>query len=245
MTTRIFTMTSAARRTALAAVAALGTVLAVAGPAAAHVEVEASDPRALAQNVTITFSSEAESDTSGMAKLQIVLPEGIAPAAVSLKKAPAGWRLTPTEGGYTVGGKALPTGTDAVHSITVTQLPDAKSLVFKTVETYGDGKVSRWIELPRGGAEPENPAPVLDLGPAAPGAESQTPAPAPKPSATPTSTSAAYEPMAKPSVSASAKATEKDDNGGGVTIAVGAVVVVVAAGLAFWWFKRRPGTGSA
>ncbi|WP_186356877.1 DUF1775 domain-containing protein [Streptomyces sp. SLBN-118] len=76
---------------------------------------------------------------------------------------------TPSEDGSTVGGKALATRTDAVHSITVTQLPDAKSLAFKTIETYGDGTVDRWIELPGGGAEPENPAPVLALKPAAPG----------------------------------------------------------------------------
>lgn len=158
MTRRTFTLPAAAA-------AAFAAVLAMAGPAAAHVEVSASDPRALAKNVTLTFTSEAESDTSGIAKLQIVLPKGIAPEAVNLAKAPAGWKLTPSEGGYTVGGKALATGTDAVYSITVTQLPDAKSLVFKTIETYGDGSVDRWIELPSGGAEPENPAPLLALKP--------------------------------------------------------------------------------
>ncbi|WP_405896140.1 MULTISPECIES: hypothetical protein [unclassified Streptomyces] len=39
-------------------------------------------------------------------------------------------------------------------------MPDAKDVAFKTVEADGDGKASRWIELPSGGWEPEQPAPV-------------------------------------------------------------------------------------
>ncbi|MCX4584862.1 DUF1775 domain-containing protein [Streptomyces sp. NBC_01481] len=224
-----------------ASAAAFAAVLAVAGPAAAHVEVSASDPRALAKNVTLTFTSEAESDTSGIAKLQIVLPKGIAPDAVSLAKAPAGWKLTPSEGGYTVGGKALAIGTDAVYSITVTQLPDAKSLAFKTIETYGDGSVDRWIELPSGGAEPENPAPVLALKPAAPGATASSAAPTPTPSASVPTT----EPSTSTTERAAEKAAEKDDDGNGTTVAIVAAAVVIAAGLTLWWFRRNRGTGSA
>lgn len=237
MTRRTFTLP-------VAAAAAFAAVLAVAGPAAAHVEVSASDPRALAKNVTLTFTSEAESDTSGIAKLQIVLPKGIAPDAVSLAKAPAGWKLTPSEGGYTVGGKALATGTDAVYSITVTQLPDARSLAFKTIETYGDGSVDRWIELPSGGAEPENPAPVLALKPAAPGATASTAAPTPTPSASAPTTEPSTSTAEKPTEKPTEKAEAKDDDGNGTTLAIVAAVVV-AAGLALWWFRRNRGTGSA
>lgn len=237
-----FPLPSAVRRTALVATVAFGAVLAVAGPAAAHVEVTASDDRALAKDVTLTFASEAESDTAGIAKLQIVLPEGIAPDAVKLKKAPDGWKLTPGEGGYTIGGKALATGTDVVHSITVTQLPDVKSLVFKTVETYGDGKVDRWIEVPKGGQEPENPAPMLNLKPAAPGSTPIAAGPGPTPSTLPGTASPS------PSVSEQQQPTAKkkdDGGGGGLVVAVAAVVVVIAAGAGLWWFKRRPGAAAA
>ncbi|MEU3920291.1 DUF1775 domain-containing protein [Streptomyces sp. NPDC029004] len=234
MTRRTFTLPAAAA-------AAFAAVLAVAGPAAAHVEVSASDPRALAKNVTLTFTSEAESDTSGIAKLQVVLPKGIAPDAVSLAKAPAGWKLTPSAGGYTVGGKALATGTDAAYSITVTQLPDATSLAFKTLETYGDGSVDRWIELPSGGAEPENPAPVLALKPAVPGATASTAAPTPAPSAS----AATTEPSTSTSEKPTEKADEKDSGGNATTVAIVVAAVVVAAGLGLWWFRRNRGTGSA
>ena len=238
MTRRTFTLPAAAA-------AAFAAVLAVAGPAAAHVEVSASDPRALAKNVTLTFTSEAESDTSGIAKLQVVLPKGIAPDAVSLAKAPAGWKLTPSEGGYTVGGKALATGTDAAYSITVTQLPDATSLVFKTIETYGDGSVDRWIELPSGGAEPENPAPVLALEPAAPGATASSAAPTPTPSASAATTEPSTSTSERPAEKPSGKADEKDSGGNATTVAIVVAAVVVAAGLALWWFRRSRGTGSA
>ncbi|MFI1396945.1 DUF1775 domain-containing protein [Streptomyces sp. NPDC020681] len=228
------------RLSALAvATAALATVLAVAGPAAAHAHVTASDARALAKNVTLTFSSEAESETAGIAKLQVVLPEGIAPDAVSLKEAPAGWKFTPTQDGYTVAGKALATGKDVEYSVTVKQLPDAKSLVFKTIDTYGDGKVSRWIEVPDGGTEPENPAPVLALKPAAPGATLE-----PTASPTPTPTPTPATPTPAPSQSSTPpQAAEKDDDGGnGALIGIIAAVVVVAAAAAgVFWFKRRQG----
>ena len=106
-----------------------------------------------------------------------MLPDGIAPGDVSLADAPKGWRLKATSDGYTVGGPALKPGVNAEHKIKVKRLPDAKEIAFKTVETYSDGKVSRWIELPRGGGEPEQPAPVLKLKAAAADAKPVSPSP--------------------------------------------------------------------
>ncbi|QNK81697.1 YcnI family protein [Nakamurella sp. PAMC28650] len=43
-------------------------------------------------------------------------------------------------------------------------LPKVKQLVFKVLQTYGDGSVVSWIQLPVAGApEPDFPAPVLSL----------------------------------------------------------------------------------
>ncbi|WP_328504349.1 DUF1775 domain-containing protein [Streptomyces sp. NBC_00457] len=156
-----------AGRVAAASAAALTVVLTLAGPASAHAEVEADTPRALAENVTLTFVSEAESKGAGFTRLRVVLPDGIAPGDVSLTDAPEGWKLKTAGDGYTVVGPALKTGVDATYKIRVRQLPDAEQLVFKTVETYGDGEIFRWIELPTSGEEPEQPAPVLKLKAAA------------------------------------------------------------------------------
>ncbi|MGW6461485.1 DUF1775 domain-containing protein [Streptomyces sp. NPDC055078] len=246
---------SAVRRTALAAAVALGTVLAVAAPAAAHAGVTASDDRALAKNVTLTFTSEAESDKAGIAKLQIVLPEGISPGAVTLKKAPAGWKLSQAQGGYIIGGKALPTGKDAVYSIVVKQLPAADSLVFKTVETYADGKEARWIEVPKNGAKAANPAPLLKLKPAAKGAKPES---VPQGSGAGSGTSAPGAPGAGSSSSAKSAAPsvepssphprhvikKRKDGLSALNVVVIVVVVVIAGGVIVWVLKRRPGASS-
>lgn len=231
----------AGRRAALAGAAALTTTLVLAAPAAAHAEVEADRPQALAQNVTLSFVSEAESDSAGFNKLRIVLPEGIAPGDVTLDEAPKGWKLTAADDGYTVGGPALKAGVDAEHKIKVRQLPDTKELVFKTVETYGDGKISRWIELPTGGEEPEEPAPVLKLKAAAPGAKPVNPSPTP--SATPsTAETTPTATASQPDASASAADTAADEDDGmssGALIGVIVVVLLVLGGGAWWSVKRR------
>ena len=236
-----------ARRTALAGAAALTATLALAAPAAAHAEVEADTSRALAENVTLSFVSEAESDSGGFTEVRVVLPEGIAPGDVTLGEAPKGWKLKATSDGYSVAGPALKTGVDAEHKIKVRQLPDAKEIAFKTVETYSDGEVSRWIELPSGGAEPEQPAPVLKLKAAAPGAKPVGPSPSsstaesPAPGATP---SAAESDAAAAGSDTDAKAAEADDSSSTGLIIGGALAVPAVLGGGVWWLVRRRGAAS-
>ncbi|MFE2937610.1 DUF1775 domain-containing protein [Streptomyces sp. NPDC059255] len=240
--------------------AASAVVLATATTAAAHAEVTASDPRALARDVTLEFTSEAESAEAGIAKLRVVLPEGIPVDAVSLKSAPKGWKFTRTEDGYDLAGTALAPGTDAEHSVTVKQLPDAKTLAFKTIETYGDGEVSRWIELPRAGEEkPDNIAPILELKPAAEGATpiDQGTGPSPSASPSPSVTASAPSPTATP---AEDGAEDADGNGTegaeaaaddgdnattltGLLVGLASAVVVLGIGALLWLKRRgRPGT---
>ncbi|MFJ8228676.1 DUF1775 domain-containing protein [Streptomyces sp. NPDC094448] len=245
----------------------LALVLGTAQPAAAHAGVTASDPRALAKNVTVTLTSEAESAKAGITKIQVVLPQGLSPAAVTLKNAPKGWKFIHSQGGYTVHGTALPTGTDAVHSIAVQQLPDAKELIFRVLETYSDGSVSRWIEDP-GVDGSDSPAPVLKLKAKAPGAvkvpidpalvatdppakepaPAVTPAPSaavpPAPAEAPTATASPF-PSARPTeggspTGATAMTSTADDDGGNgpVIAAVAGVAVLLAAG-GFVAYRRR------
>ncbi|MFI0537504.1 DUF1775 domain-containing protein [Streptomyces sp. WSLK1-3] len=227
-------------RLSVAAAAAVSAVLLAAVPAAAHTEVEADKAQALAENVTVSFHAEAESDSSGIKEVRVVLPEGIAPADVAYDKGPAGWKFSATDDGYSVGGKELKTGESAEYSVVVRQLPDAKEVPFKTLQTYGDGHVDRWIELDENG---ENPAPTLKLKAAAPGAKAVGPSPSASASASasPAPTAAQTTPEASPQ----AADTGKDDEGGlsaaawtgigaGLLVAVAAVVLAV---------RRRGGTG--
>ncbi|WP_434090844.1 DUF1775 domain-containing protein [Streptomyces asoensis] len=235
------------RRLVVTAAVALTAALALAAPAAAHAEVEADKPQALAENVTLRFVSEAESDSAGFTALRVVLPRGITPADVSLGAAPRGWKLTATEDGYTVAGPALKAGVDAEHEIRVRQLPSAKEIAFKTVETYSDGEVSRWIEVPSGGEEPEQPAPVLKLKAAAPGARPVGATPSPSPTATVgADAGAAAAPTrsvaAAPKTSAAADEAAADEGGGistGALVGVIVVALLVLGGGALWVLRRR------
>ena len=216
------------RRRATVAVAvliAMVTALVLASPASAHVEVSADNPQAGARNVTVTFTGEAESTTGGIASEQVILPAGIAAPDVRLAKAPAGWTLTATADGFTVAGAALPVGDDAVFSITITQLPaNATELVFKTLETYSDGEVSRWIEVPEAGKpEPDNPAPVLKL----------TPAAAPVTSSTAPTSATVTQPSTTPTVA------HAGDSGIGFWITIAVIAVAVVTGLTLFLRSRR------
>ncbi|WP_282700583.1 DUF1775 domain-containing protein [Streptomyces sp. CC219B] len=230
------------RRLPLLTVAAATAVLLAAGPAAAHVEVEADNARALAENVTLTFAAESESATAGITRLRVVLPEGIAPADVVYGEGPEGWTFTAGGDGYTVGGPALKAGEDVEYSVVVRQLPDAKELAFKTLQSYSDGRIDRWIELGGSGDGHGhghgNEAPVLGLKAAAPGAQPVSPSP----TAPPASSAPAQE---TPSSSPAARAEEKDDDGGlsaGAWTAIG-VAALLVAGAAVLLVRRRSGAG--
>ncbi|MEU2896039.1 DUF1775 domain-containing protein [Streptomyces sp. NPDC001273] len=226
--------------------AAFVVTVATAGPAAAHAEVEAEGARALDQNVALTFSAASESGSAGITKLEVVLPKGITPGDVTYKEGPDGWKLAPTSRGYTVSGPKLAVGEDAEYVVTVRQLPDAESLVFKTLQTYSDGKVDRWIELDDeesgDGHGHGHPAPRLDLKPAAPGAKPVSPSPTEKPTtAAPSSDSASGAPTtgtSKPSAEPAADSTEGEDGMPlAVPIGIGAAVLLLGGGA--WWFRSR------
>ncbi|MGW0820301.1 DUF1775 domain-containing protein [Streptomyces sp. NPDC002845] len=234
-------------RLSLATAATAALVLLTAGPAAAHVEVESDNARALAQDAEITFDAESESATAGITELRVILPEGITPADVTYGEGPSGWTFAATDDGYTVKGPAVKAGEDVEHSVVVRQLPDAEELVFKTLQTYDDGRVDRWIELAEsGGGDGHghgNTAPVLELRAAAPGAQPVSPSPTETPGAASPSPTAAQTPA--PSASPAAEATENGDSGlsAGAWVGIGAAVLVVA-GAAVYLIRRQGGASA-
>ena len=238
------------RRLGVLTAAAFAVAVVTAGPAAAHTEVEAAGARALDQNVELTFAAESESSDAGISKLEVILPEGITPADVTFDKGPDGWKFASTSRGYTVSGPKLPVGEDAEYVVTVRQLPDVKSLVFKTLQSYSDGKVDRWIELEdTGGDGHGHPAPRLDLKAAAPGAKLVSPTPTTGATEEPTTSAPSPEPATEtstPAAEPAADSTEATDGDDGMPIAVplGIGAGVLALGGGVWWFRSRR-TGSA
>jgi hypothetical protein len=65
---------------------------------------------------------------------------------------------------------AIAPGQFQQFSPSVGPLPDTDVVLFRTLRTYSDGQVVRWIDEPVASGEPEHPAPVLHLT-AAEGAE--------------------------------------------------------------------------
>ena len=198
-------VTATARRLAVVCTAAGLAVVLAAGPALAHVEAEAIPARALATDALLSLTAEAESGTAGISGLRIQLPPGLVPADLRLASGPAGWRLTGTAGVVTVSGPALPVGRSLRLGIRVRQLPDDRQLVLKTIQSYTDGKQDAWIELPTASVpEPEQPAPIVRLQAAAPGATAvpraapATAVPSTTPASAPTPRTSGAAPVADP-----------------------------------------------
>jgi hypothetical protein len=216
--------------------AALGLLTAVAvaaSPAWAHVEVSADKTQAGSTNVTVTFHGEAESTTAGIKSEQVFLPQGITTDQVHLAKAPAGWTFAAAPDSFTVAGRALPKGTDAEWSVVVDKLPaTAGQLVFKTVETYGDGGIVRWItEQQPGQPEPEHLAPVLKLTGATPSSAASPTSATPATSAGPSGPSAPV---------ASAPPAGGGSSGWWTLAAVAVVVLLVGVVAVVVWRRRTP-----
>jgi LPXTG-motif cell wall-anchored protein len=224
------------KRVATVAAVAGFAVLGLAGPALAHVEVSADKTTAGAPDVTLTFTGEAENDKAGIRSERVVLPAGIDPASVTLVKAPAGWTFTTAADGFTVGGNALKIGVDAVWKVKIAKLPDGETrLSFKTLETYGDGSIVRWIEIQEPGQpEPDNPAPLVTLKPGPSAAATSAAGPSgPADPATVTSTAAS-------TASPVADLPGDEDSGSSSTWWIWVIVaVVLIAGGAFLVLRRR------
>ncbi|MEU8762445.1 DUF1775 domain-containing protein [Streptomyces sp. NPDC048659] len=232
-------------RVPLVAAATLAASIALATPASAHVEVEAKGARALAENVELSFNAESESTSSGITKLEVVLPEGLKPADIAYKSGPSGWRLTPTARGYAVSGPAVAVGEPAAYKVLVRKLPDARSLAFKTLQTYGDGRVDRWIEVEKAhetDGHAGNPAPTLNLGPAATTPPATTPPPTPTATTAPTTEPPSPTTATPAPPKTSAEEPPADDTSAPAkALTVAGVIVLLAALAGAWWWHRRRG----
>ncbi|MFC7246767.1 YcnI family protein [Catellatospora aurea] len=178
------------RRFGVVAMTVLG-LLAVAVPASAHVTV---NPKEAVQGgyARVAFRVPNESDDTNTTKIEVYLPEDAPVASVTTMPVP-GWTVavakrkltTPIEVHGSPVSEVVSTLTWTATSpdaavkpgqfqefpVSMGPLPKVDKMVFKTLQTYSDGTVVRWIEPPANdGAEPESPAPVLILLPAAAGA---------------------------------------------------------------------------
>jgi periplasmic copper chaperone A len=173
-----------ARRLGAALAGAAGLILVTALPAAAHVSVSSPDA-APGDFGKLVFRVPNESDSADTTKLEVKLPTDTPFASVSTKPMP-GWTVEanpvkldePVEShGVEVTkavttviwtaekGSALPPEQFAEFEISVGPFPEhVESMSFPTIQTYSDGEVARWTQpFKEGAAEPEHPAPTLEI----------------------------------------------------------------------------------
>ncbi|MEY9843142.1 uncharacterized protein YcnI [Streptacidiphilus sp. BW17] len=165
-----------------AALAAAGVVL-LAVPASAHVTVQPNSAAAGAADQVFAFRVPNESDTASTVKVDVYFPTDHPIASALVEQVP-GWTAavqtaklaTPiqTDDGPVTnavseitwtGGKIAP-GQYQDFTVDFGQLPtDTKQLSFKTLQTYSDGTVVRWIDTPAAAGQPDpaHPAPTLNL----------------------------------------------------------------------------------
>ncbi|MDQ1739521.1 MAG: hypothetical protein QOE53_1173 [Pseudonocardiales bacterium] len=183
-------MTNRARliRRLLGAVAVtVGLVAAGTGVASAHITVSGPEATSGGSDAVIRFRVPDESDTARTVGLKVRLPSDTPIASVLVQPKP-GWTVsvrqsklaTPikTDDGeiteavseidwkVSAGGQGIGPGQFDEFVLIAGRLPEARSLTFKAIQTYSDGRSVSWIEEPAPGSsvEPEHPAPVLTLG---------------------------------------------------------------------------------
>ncbi|MEV4834490.1 YcnI family protein [Nonomuraea sp. NPDC049486] len=229
--------------TVLAATTALTAALAL--PALAHVTINPGT--AVAGGFTkVAFRVPNERDDARTTKIEVTFPTDHPLAFVSVRPVP-GWTVKVTEGKLpkpvttehgelteavtTIAwsGGEIGQGEFQEFEVSMGRLPTGvDQLVFPTKQTYSSGEVVSWADAPAAdGSEPEHPAPVLKLTPAADAS--------PAASASP---SASAGPVAAPAASGAAPASSDGTARllGGAGLAVGVAGVVIAA-LAL---RRRP-----
>ncbi|MER6073821.1 YcnI family protein [Streptomyces sp. NPDC001817] len=169
------------RRAGAVTALAATTVLLAAGAASAHVTVHPESYAKGATDGVLTFRVPNEEDSASTTKVQVFLPTDH-PVLGVLVHPQDGWTakvttaklrtpvktddgtITEAASEITFTGGRIGAGQYEDFNVAFGQLPDdTGQLVFKTLQTYSDGKVVRWIEEPTGGDGPENPAPVLKL----------------------------------------------------------------------------------
>ena len=243
------------------------TVVAVAGPASAHVTISPNTTAKSGSDVELTFRVPNEEAQATTTQVEVDFPTD-KPITGVLPEPTPGWTVkvdnltltTPikTDDGtvtqvvqrVTWSGGQIPVGQYQGFRVMLGSLPDdADSLTFKALQTYSNGDVVRWIDVRQPGQpEPDHPAPVLTLTAAAPdgdsseasgSAGSQVTATASAPGSS-TGTSAGTSTGATP-VAASAEADDSTARGLGIA---GIVIGVLGLGAGAFGFARARSRGA-
>jgi uncharacterized protein YcnI len=199
------------RRLCVGAAGLLGALVIVAGAAtmaSAHVTVSPSSIPKGTSDVILTFRVPNESTTASVVGLKVQFPV-THPIVLVNPEAGSGWQVdeiraqlpkpvTTDDGTFTSvtseidwSGGTIAVGQFGEFNVLAQGIPtDTDQLVFKAIQTYSDGTVVSWIEVPNKAVpDPPHPAPTITLTAAAgSGAATATATTAPAAAAAPTAT---------------------------------------------------------
>ncbi|MET0579031.1 MAG: YcnI family protein [Ilumatobacteraceae bacterium] len=177
------------------AAVAVAVVGAWAAPASAHVSIDTLGTVDQGSFAKLGFSVPNERADAGTVMLRVELPADHPLAYVSVQPMP-GWDIETTtraldepldgEGGSitevvdtitwtATGDTEIAPGEFELFWISAGQMPtDVTELAFPAVQTYSSGEEVAWIDPATGGAEPEHPAPTVQLAAAGASGEDAT-----------------------------------------------------------------------
>jgi uncharacterized protein YcnI len=185
--------TSSFRRRILARIgvgigATVAAILVLPGIAQAHVTVQPGTVEGGGFSV-VAFRVPNERDNASTTRLRVTLPQDQPIGSVQTTPVP-GWKTTTSsrhldkpiemfgerldsvvsEVTWTATGGGIRPGQFQDFELSLGQLPKSGDLVFNTLQTYSDGEKVNWNQVSADpSVEPEHPAPILTITPAAAG----------------------------------------------------------------------------
>ena len=227
-----------ARLTALGTAALCVSMFVGAGTAFAHVD---ADPVAVqaGTSATVGFTVLHGCESSPTIELDFKIPSGVTDIKPVDK---AGWTGAVSGETVTFTGGPLAADVEETFSMTFTAPAAAGTIRFPLIQKCQVGELD-WIEIAaEGQAEPEHPAPALNVTVGPPTAEELTPVPdatdAPAPTGSDVSSSGT-ETAVPVTVTAPAPAKSSDSSHTGLIVGIVAAAVVVLGGGAALNFRRR------
>lgn len=239
---------------------AVFTVLALAGPASAHVTIGPDTTPKGGSDVELAFRVPNEEDKANTTQVEVdfptdkpitgVLPEPTPGWTVKVDQATLATPIKTDDGTVTQvvqritwSGGQIPPGQYQGFRVMLGSLPDnADSLTFKALQTYSNGDVVRWIDVRQPGQpEPDHPAPVLTLTAAAAEGSPATPS---SPQATATASATVSTSGTSTGSTASAKSSDSTARGLGIAGIVIGVLGLGAGAFGFAAARRKTAAGA-
>jgi periplasmic copper chaperone A len=176
-------------RVGVGIVTSAAALFALPGLAQAHVTVQPGSAEGGGFSV-VSFRVPNERDNANTTQLRVTLPQDQPIGSVQTTPLP-GWRITTatrqleqpiemfgeqldtvvSEVTWTATGGGIRPGQFQDFDLSLGQLPESGQLVFNTLQTYSSGEKVNWNQVSTDpSVEPEHPAPVLAITPAAAGA---------------------------------------------------------------------------